>query len=140
MWRSSRTALLVCFLLLYPCCLSFAEVLTTDTNADGKLDGWTYIENGRIERQEIDVNFDGRIDSVFIYGSSGQVREEILDTNYDGKMDNWRLYENGELTVDSLDSNMDGMIDLWIHVVKGKIMQIEKDTDGDGKPDTTTGY
>jgi hypothetical protein len=32
------------------------------------------------------------------------------------------------------------MIDIWIHVVKGKIMQIEKDTDGDGKPDTTTGY
>jgi len=140
MWRSPRTVLLVCFLLLYTYCPSFADVITMDTNADGKPDSWTYIENGRIARQEIDVDFDGRIDSVFIYESSGQVREEILDTNYDGKMDNWRLYENGELVVDSVDSNMDGMVDLWIHVVKGKIMQIEKDTDGDGKPDTTTGY
>jgi hypothetical protein len=130
---------IIIFLLLSG--VGFAsEVITSDANSDGKPDGWTYEDHGRVDKQEIDVNYDGVIDGVFIYDPQGNVREEVLDTNYDGKMDNWRLYENGELVVDSIDSDLDGMIDVWIHVQKGKIMKIEKDTDGDGRPDKTTGY
>jgi len=135
-----KIGILAILLFLFTLCAFAADVITTDLNSDGQPDGWTYVVNGRIEKQEIDVNYDGMIDGVFIYESSGEVKEEILDTNYDGKMDNWRLYQNGQLVVDGVDRDMDGMIDMWIHVVKGKIVQIEKDTDGDGRPDKFLDY
>lgn len=128
-------------IFFFSCFYAFSlDIITSDMNSDGNADGWTYLKDGDIEKQEIDLNFDGKIDSVFLYESNGRVKEEILDTNYDGKMDNWRLYENGELVVDRVDSDLDGRIDIWIHVLKGKIILIEKDTTGDGKADKFAEY
>lgn len=130
------TAVFICISFLsYP-----AEVITSDINNDGEVDGWTYLRNGKVEKQEIDLNFDGKIDAVFIYDENGKVKEEILDTDYDGKMDNWRKYDDGELLVDSVDSNSDGKIDLWIYIDRGRIFKIERDTNGDGKPDKAAEY
>jgi hypothetical protein len=120
--------------------LSGINVIESDINNDGDADGWSYVREGYVERQEIDMNFDGQVDSVFMYEVSGRVKEELLDTNYDGKMDNWRLYNNGEVVKDSMDSDFDGKIDVWFYIDRGRIYKMEKDINGDGKPDKTTIY
>ncbi len=115
-------------------------VVTSDLNKDGKPDGWSYINGKSITRQELDVNFDGKVDSIYIYDSNGKVAEEILDTNYDGKMDNWREYKDGSLVLDKADSNYDGKIDIWIYVDRDRVYRIEKDTNNDGKVDDIIQY
>ncbi len=117
-----------------------SEVITSDVNKDGKADGWTYVENGYVDKQEIDINFDGKIDTVYVYEGDGKIKEEVLDTDYDGKMDNWRLYEDGSLVMERVDSNGDGKADYWFYVDKGRIYKIEKDTNHDGSVDTTTEF
>jgi hypothetical protein len=132
--------LLVCvFSLVLPAAL-YGEVVTSDFNRDGKPDGWSYMAGSRIEKQEIDLNFDGRVDAVYIYDEGGKVVEEALDTNYDGKMDNWRFYKNGKVVLDKLDSDFDGTIDLWVYVDRGGIYRIERDWNGDGQPDNASVY
>jgi hypothetical protein len=120
--------------------VSAAEVITSDTNKDGDPDAWTHVRDGNVIKQELDVNFDGKVDAMFIYEYTGKVKEETLDTDYDGRMDNWRVYEDGKLAIDRIDSNHDGRIDLWFYVDGGKIIRLEKDTTGDGKPDTVREY
>jgi hypothetical protein len=129
-------ALLLCVSLY----LHADSVVETDTNRDGKPDGWTYILKGQIEKQELDINFDGKVDTLYLYEGNNVVREEILDTDYDGNMDNWRIYDNGELVADNMDSDHDGRIDIWISIDRGRIYKVRKDTSGDGKPDTSVEY
>ena len=128
------------FTLLMPCILWAEDVVTSDINRDGKPDSWTYINGGDVDRMELDINFDGKIDSVYIYDGKGKVKEEILDTNYDGRMDNWRFYKNGSLEEDEIDSDFNGTVDVWVYVNRKRIYRIEKDTTGDGKPDTIEQY
>ena len=133
---------LLCLLLLsIPLVSAFtAEIIESDINKDGAPDAWTHVENGTVVKQELDINFDGKVDAVYYYEWSGKVKEEVLDTDYDGKMDNWRGYEDGSLVIDQLDSNQDGSVDLWFYVDRGKIIRLEKDTTGDGKPDTVNEF
>ena len=54
--------LCVVLMLFYPCATLFAsEVVESDVNKDGNPDGWTYVKNGNVEKQEIDINFDGKV-------------------------------------------------------------------------------
>jgi len=116
------------------------EIVESDMNHDGSPDAWSYIREGIILRQEFDINFDGKIDGIYIYQADNKVKEEILDTDYDGKMDNWRMYEDGELILDRLDSTGDGAVDIWIYIDRGRIYRFESDTNGDGVPDQVTRY
>ena len=117
------------------------EVLESDINNDGEIDGWTYLlDSGKLDKQEIDMNFDGEVDSVYIYEPDGKIREEILDTDFDGRMDNWRMYEKGDLVLDKVDSDYNGTVDVWYHVDRSRIYRIERDTTGDGQPDKTIEY
>jgi len=139
----SRVLIALCCVVFFliPCTSLFAtEILESDVKQDGGPDGWTYVKNGYVQKQEIDINFDGKIDAVYMYEWGGKVREEILDTDYDGRMDNWRTYENGSLVQDQIDSNHDGEIDMWFYIDRGKIIRLEKDTTGDGKPDLVSEF
>jgi len=129
----------VIIILLLPI-QAYPEVITSDINKDGKPDGWTYVKNGYVDKQELDINFDGKIDTIYVYEGEGKIKEEVLDTNYDGKMDNWRLYENGSLVMDRIDSNGDGRADYWFFVDKGRIYKIEKDMNHDGTADSVTEF
>ena len=117
-----------------------SQVIESDVNKDGKTDGWSYVRDGYVDRQEIDMNFDGKVDSIFMYERDGRIKEELLDTNYDGKIDNWRYYSKGEVVKDSMDSDYDGSADVWFYIDKGRVYKMEEDTTGDGKPDRTTTY
>lgn len=135
-----RTALVASVILACAAASLHAEMYTSDINKDGEIDAWTHVKNGYLQKQEIDMNYDGKVDAVFIYDASGRVVREILDTNYNGNMDNWREYEDGDLVLDQVDSTGDGRIDLWFHVDRGRIYKMERDTTGDGKPDEVVRY
>lgn len=130
----------ILFLLSPSSILFCTEVILSDINKDGDPDGWSYVREGYMERQELDMNFDGKVDSVFMYASDGRVKEEMLDTNYDGAMDNWREYNDGEVTLDMIDSDFDGKVDIWFYIDRGRIYKMEKDTNADGYPDEVNTY
>jgi len=130
----------ICVAAFMVCTHLYADVFYSDINRDGKIDGWTYMNGGKVEKQEIDMNYDGKINAIFIYDVNGKVCEEILDTDFDGRMDNWRTYKGGSLILESIDSNKDGKPDVWFHIDRGRVYMIEKDTTGDGKPDRIINY
>jgi len=117
-----------------------SNVIESDMNHDGKPDSWTYITNGYVDKQEIDMNFDGKIDTVYLYEEGNKVKEEMLDTNYDGKMDNWRYFNLGKLVIEEIDNNYDGKVDVWFYVDRGRIYKIGRDIDGDGTVDEVVNY
>jgi hypothetical protein len=138
--RRALGSLAVCAILTAVAAAGYSEPVTSDFNRDGNPDAWSYFSGDKIEKQEIDINYDGKIDTVYLYDGEGKVAEEALDTDYDGKIDNWRTYKNGKIVLDKVDSNLDGRVDLWVYVDKGGIYRIERDVDGDGEPDDKSVY
>lgn len=140
--------LIFCFLfsiifIIFLKIIIYAEVLEYDTNKDGKIDRWVYVQNGFVYKVEIDVNYDGKIDSIYIYVNSdkGPILQRIeLDTDYDGVFDDFVYYENGKMVKEEIDSNNDGKVDIWIYIADGYIYKVEKDLNFDGKIDEVINY
>jgi hypothetical protein len=85
---------------------------------------------------EIDRNEDGIVDYKVFNDARGRVAREELDFNFDGKMDTFYFYRDGQLEREEIDSDFDGGVDIWVHIIQGKyIERYERDTNGDGKPD-----
>jgi hypothetical protein len=83
---------------------------------------------------ELDRNGDGLIDYRVYYDAKGKVSREELDFNYDGKMDTFYYYKEGVLVREELDTHLDGTIDLIVYLMDGKYVQRYERLDGDGKP------
>ncbi|HNW81668.1 MAG TPA: hypothetical protein PKG52_02140 [bacterium] len=107
-----------------------------DLNRDTKIDVWRYFdETGAVSKEEIDLDFDGKID-VTDYYVNGIVRKKELDFQFDEKTDTWKTYdEKGILVLIEVDQSGDGTPDYWEFYSNGVLERIEKDTDGDGKAD-----
>ncbi len=59
----------------------------SDYNYDGKMDDFYFFEAGRLIRQEIDSNFDSDID-IWVYLEDGiYIRRYELDVDFDGIID-----------------------------------------------------
>jgi hypothetical protein len=114
------------------------EVLTCkeqDLNYDGRKDIWIYYnDQGNRELEEMDLDFDGKVDLVTIRRGGKVVRQE-LDTNFDGKPDIWKYYTDEALERVERDSNYNGRIDYWEYYEGGQLDRVGYDRNGDGKPD-----
>lgn len=66
------------------------------------------------KKVQADTNFDGVVDRIESYNSSGQIEKTEADTNGDGKMDEWITYEGGKPLKSQKDTNADGKPDLWV--------------------------
>lgn len=93
-------------------------------------------EDDRVVRKDIDLNHDGRIDIVQMYRDNGEVESEQSDLDFDGKPDIIAYYENSELARKELDFDYDGKPDMTRYYVEGKIDHIESDNNGDKRVDT----
>ena len=90
---------------------------------------------------ELDRNEDGVVDQVVFLDSRGEKVHEELDYNFDGKMDDFCFYSGGVLIREEIDTNFDGHIDAWIYIKKGiYIERYERDTDHDGVIDRVKKY
>jgi hypothetical protein len=92
-------------------------------------------QKSALVRQDIDVNWDGRIDIWRYFGENGLVEKEEWDTDFDGKVDEIRYFEEGVLVRSERDRNNDGRFDVVRHYRAGKLERKESDTNGDGRVD-----
>ncbi len=112
-----------------------------DLNRDGKSDVISFMdENGRLQREEMDSDYDGTFDWKDHYQEGARVMSEY-DTDQDGRSNVFKYYIRGDDGVVHLDrkerdEDGDGNIDLWERFNNaGDVIRTGRDTDGDGKMD-----
>lgn len=90
----------------------------------------------KTSRLEFDRNKDGKIDHTMILDEKGKKLYEELDYNFDNRMDDLCFYTNGVLQTEWIDTNFDGKIDLWVYLKNGVYVdRYERDTNYDGVVD-----
>ena len=108
-----------------------------DLNRDSRMDLWRFfdVESGAVAKEELDLDFDGKIDRMD-YFSEGVVRRSEFDFQFDENPDIVKSFdEKGDLVKIESDQNADGKIDYWEFYKNGALERIEKDNDNDGKSD-----
>lgn len=107
----------------------------TDVNADGKVDvAILFDETGERIREELDMDYDGRVDKVRNF-KKGKIDREDISSLFDGKFDIRKYYEDGVLVLKQVDAGHDGTFDEFQYFVGQKLSRIGWDRDGDGKPE-----
>ena len=122
------------------------DLRTSDIDNDGKPEVFKYYsriddperpgeKKTQLTRQDVDLNWDGKIDIWRYFDASGKVEREEWDTDYDGKVDDTRFFENGVITRAERDRNNDGRADMVRYYKSGALERKESDTNGDGQID-----
>ena len=80
-------------IMALPC---MAEVNEVDSNFDGKIDQWQYVNaQGKIKKIEYDSDFDGKVDQIEHFKDEKILEHVEFDRNKDGNMDFMQYYTNG---------------------------------------------
>jgi len=106
--------------------------LALDRDGDGRPDQWYEVADGRVMSLSQDRNYDERVDYTVEYDAQNRKVREEMDFNFDGRMDDFYFFENGQLVRQEVDSNFDGRIDVWVHLEGLYIRAYEMDKDFDG--------
>jgi hypothetical protein len=120
--------------------------LEYDSNGDGKIDTWGYMDGMRVVRVEVDEDGDGKIDrweyhsgsapSGVAQGSVDKTIERIeRATQHDGKVSRWERFDKGALVHVEEDTDGDGLVDKWEDYTGGTLTLMALDTQHHGKPD-----
>ena len=92
-------------------------------------------KSGRLKRLEVDTNKNGKIDT-WSYMDAARIERIEIDRDEDGKIDRWEHYTEGKLTSVGSSTRGDGVEDEWAYEAPaGYLARIETDTDRDGKID-----
>jgi hypothetical protein len=119
--------------------------IASDSNHDGKIDTWGYMDGMRLVRVEVDEDGDGAVDRWEFYSETAaapapgsrqpQVPERIeRATRHDGKVSRWEYFENGTLARVEEDTDGDGQLDKWETYRAGTLAMLALDTEHRGKP------
>jgi hypothetical protein len=124
--------------------------LEADSNGDGKIDTWGYMDGMRVVRVEVDENGDGKVDRWEFHrqqqGQVGQAGQKVdarpdktverieRATRFDGKVSRWEYFDNASLTRVEEDTDGDGHIDKWETYTAGSLSMMAIDTAHQGKP------
>jgi hypothetical protein len=136
------------------------ELLKYDSNGNGKIDTWSYMDGTRVLRIEIDKDEDGKMErweyydlnqklqktgtsrqndgkeDAWLYpGSDGAVARMDVSTKRDGKVTRTEYYENNVLVRAEEDSDEDGKLDKWETYEGGRLTSVAFDTVHRGTPD-----
>ena len=69
------------------------SVKMMDLNRDNKIDVWRYFnDEGAVFKEELDLDFDGKIDATDYY-MNGVVRRREIDFQFDETTDIWKYYD-----------------------------------------------
>src|SRR4030042_231422 len=105
-WSMKKPVLFILFLA----CAVLASALSEyafDSNKDGQPDKWYIYEDGYVNIEKSDLNFDGKVDFIVEFDKRGKKKYEELDNNFDGKMGTFYYYEKGIAVKNTIDSNYD---------------------------------
>lgn len=106
-----------------------------DLNNDTRIDVTSfYDESGTLIREEMDGDFDSRVDWIDHYQGERRVLSEV-DTDFDGAFDLYKYYEQGEIKRKERDTDGDSKVDYWEYFEGGEVSKVGRDIDGDGQMD-----
>ena len=126
-------AIFICACLALPAKAS--PGFAVDQNEDGRADQWYEVTEGRVAKMSLDRNYDERIDYGVEFDREERKLHEELDFDFDGRMDDFYFFERGELVRQEIDSNFDDRIDIWVFLQGPYIERYEMDRDFDGVVD-----
>jgi hypothetical protein len=112
------------------------QLLKYDSNVDGKVDTWTYMDGKRVLRIEIDKDEDGKLDRWEYYDANQKLEKTGVSRANDGKEDAWEYAgPDGAIVRIDLSARRDGNVSRSEHYRKNSLVSAEEDSDGDGKAD-----
>jgi hypothetical protein len=116
-------------------------LLKYDSNGNGTVDTWSYMDGARVVRIEIDKDENGTIDRWEYYGADSKLEEIGLSRANDGKEDAWS-YPAADGSIERIESSAhrDRKISRIEHYVRGVLTAAEEDGDGDGRMDKWETY
>ena len=113
------------------------------TKGDGRVDTWSYFNDGKLVRREVDTKGNGRPDTVYHYENDKIAREE-RDEYGEGRPSFRAFFQDGRLAKAEKDLDRDGKMDLWIYYDTTKdgdvVSREERDLNGDGSVDLWSYY
>jgi hypothetical protein len=136
------------------------KLLRYDSNADGHVDIWSFMEGTRVVRVEIDRNEDGRIERWEHYGGpenkllkvgfsrmndgvedawtfanpDGSVARIEISTRRNGRVTRTEFYERNVMVRAEEDTDADGKLDKWETFDNGRLASVAVDTTRRGIP------
>jgi hypothetical protein len=111
------------------------QLLKYDSDGDGKIDTWCYMDGTRVIRIEIDTDGDGKIDRWEYYGAGQRLERVGISTRRDGTVNRTEYYENDKLVRAEEDSDDDGKVDKWETYDGPRLSSVAFDTTRRGSPD-----
>ena len=116
-------------------------LLKYDSDGDGKVDTWSYMDGPRVVRIAIDKDQDGKLDRWEYYDASQKLEKIGTSRAQDGKEDAWS-YPGADGTIVRIDvsTKHDGKVNRVEHYEKDVLVAAEEDGDGDGKMDKWETY
>ncbi len=117
-----------------------------DVSGDGKPDVWGYYKeipdpaNPKVVtkvlvKKEADLNFDGRKDILREFDDEGILRREEADLDFDGNLDEIVVYDKGVLKEKHVFRSGSSRPFIWKYFEEGKMNRMDRDDNGDGRPD-----
>src|SRR5258708_5235287 len=87
------------------------RLLKYDSNGDGIVDTWSYMEGARVVRIEIDKDQDGKIDRWEYYDANQKLEKIGTSRAHDGKEDSWSyLGADGNIVRIDVSTKRDGTV------------------------------
>ena len=116
-------------------------LLKYDSDGNGKVDTWSYMDGARVVRIEIDKNEDGKIDRWEYYDANQKLEKIGSSRAQDGKEDSWSyLAADGSIERIEVSPKHDGKTSRVEHYQKDVLVSAEEDSDGDGRMDKWDTY
>jgi hypothetical protein len=107
-----------------------------DLNADKKDDQWVFKDSTGVRRYERDMNFDGKVDVWQYPDKAGVIAEEEMDFDYDGRVDLVVFYEEGIAVKKFMSVDFAGILTIAKYYDKaGSLLRVERDEDANGTAD-----
>ncbi|HJZ70577.1 MAG TPA: hypothetical protein VKE51_02500 [Vicinamibacterales bacterium] len=116
-------------------------LLKYDSNGNGRVDTWSYMDGARVVRIEIDKDEDGKIDRWEYYGPDQKLIKAGYSRLGDGKEDAWSYFgADGSVERVEISTRRDGKVTRVERYLNGVLASAEEDTDGDGRMDKWETY
>lgn len=83
-----------------------------DFDGNGVIEVREYRSGGSLQRSEMDLDGDGKVDVWTTYDNAGHIASEMMDGDFDGNVDVVDTYSNGQRVQTDIDIDYDGRIDV----------------------------
>ena len=117
------------------------QQLQYDSNKNGRMDTWSYMDGTRICGLRLTVTRTGRSTGGRYYGGGQQLEKVGLSRANDGKVDAWAYAApDGSVARMEISTRRDGEVSRTEFFEAGRLARAEEDGDGDGRVDKWETY